>query len=436
MADYLFSQNILIFFTVLSSVLCFLFLRGYRWFSGKPYRAIIAISAAGATFAVEILAIDHWVGLDNTPSASYYTVCLLNILLGLLVAYPKRGKRHWLFGSAAVLSVAILSGIIINAFYQYYPTISSIFEPPNHANTEILTRTRSPSGQHSTHTIEGQLFASGVSRGRVTSVNIPGRLSGLQTRDGYIYTPPAYYDASFAKVKFPVLLLLTGTPGNPSSWLQNGTFVHTMDDFASHHAGITPIVAIVDHSGSFANDTECLNSAHGNAETYLTQDVPAYLTSHYRVSGSPSNWGIGGFSEGGMCAAMLTLIHQDVFRHFLDLSGDPYPFLNNRSQTLPVLFHGSRAAQTEHNIDWLIAHHPLSPDLTGQLAIGADDSRALVAEMRHTYALANKRHMTISLELMQNQGHTFGFWSRAYSDALPALSYYLGATECQTVCTN
>jgi len=204
-----------------------------------------------------------------------------------------------------------------------------------------------------------------------------------------------------------------------------------MDTFASHHNGITPIVAIVDHSGSFANDTECLNSTHGNAETYITTDVPHYLTANYRVLGSPNNWGIGGFSEGGMCAAMLSLTHQTIFRHFLDMSGYSAPFLDTTSQTLPVLFHDSRQSQKKHDVNWLLQHASISPGMTAQFAIGDSDRKSLVTGMHITYHLAIKRHITSSLETMPDQGHNFGFWSRAYTEALPQLSYYLGATSAQ-----
>ncbi len=119
-----------------------------------------------------------------------------------------------------------------------------------------------------------------------------------------------------------------------------------------------------------------------------------------------------------------------------DMSGDPYPYLYDRSQTVPVLFNNSRTAMLHHNIEWLIEHQYLSRGLTGQFAIGGSDSRTLVAEMRYTYKPAIKKHMTSSLEIMQNQGHTFEFWGSAYSDALPDLSYYLGAIECQSGCTN
>lgn len=221
--------------------------------------------------------------------------------------------------------------------------------------------------------IEAELFSQGISHDIVTTANIPGTVPGLNARNGYIYTPPAYNDASFLHTKFPALLLLTGTPSDPASWLQSNLFTTTMDMLASHHAGVTPIVAIVDRSGSWANDTECLNSSHGNAETYLIIDVVNYLRAHYRVLPRPNNWGIGGFSEGDMCAAMLTLTHQNIFRHFLDMSGDPYPYLNDRSQTLPVLFHGSRIALQHHNIDWLLSHQHLSQDMTGQFAIGANN---------------------------------------------------------------
>lgn len=432
--DYLFSQSFLIVPSVITSLLCFLFLLDYRRFLKHKQRLVQLFAVAAALFLAEILAVQWTVGFSNTPAAAYYMTLAFDVVIVATILYIRAGRPHKLLGIGAAVSLLVLIVLTVNNFYQYYPTLSSLMGHPNTSAQQLVTTTRITGKVAAAEPIETRLLGHGFSQGVVATVNIPGTVSGLNARDGYVYTPPAYNNSLFASTKFPVLVLLTGTPGNPSSWLQNGLFLNTMNDFASHHSGITPIVAIVDHSGSFLNDTECLDSIHGNAETYLTVDVVNYLKTNYRVSNNPDQWGIGGFSEGGMCAAMLTLTHQDVFRHFLDESGDPYPYLDDQSQTLPVLFNGSRTALQHHNIDWLISNQPLNSDVTGQFAIGGSDSNHLVSEMRYSYKLATKRHLTSSLEVIQNQGHTFGFWSHAYSDALPTLSYYLGATECQTSC--
>ena len=54
--------------------------------------------------------------------------------------------------------------------------------------------------------------------------------------------------------------------------------------------------------GSFLSDTECVDGPRGNAETYLTVDVPRFAAARLGAERRPATWGIAGFSEGGTCA--------------------------------------------------------------------------------------------------------------------------------------
>ena len=60
-----------------------------------------------------------------------------------------------------------------------------------------------------------------------------------------------------------------------------------------------------DSSGTFSNDTECVNGVRGNAADHLTKDVVPYIISNFGVSRDPANWGIVGWSAGGTCALTL-----------------------------------------------------------------------------------------------------------------------------------
>lgn len=430
MNDYLFNQNIVIILSGLAGLLSWLFVRRLLRAKLSWVKLAIGSGISLALIAAEVIATSELFGLNETPVAGYYLAFLCDALLVFIVVAWKNW-RAMAYGAAAFLAMVVLLGISINDYYQYYPTLGSIFGTPY----SIADTTTTQSGEYRQASIESRLFSHGQSRGEVSAVAMPGKVSHFPARDGYVYLPPAYFNKGLSGQRFPVLMLLTGVPGNPSSWLQSGILVNTLNNFAAHHDGITPIVVVADQSGSFLNDTECLNSANGNAETYLTVDVPNYIKQHYRALDSPANWGIGGFSEGGMCAAMLTLTHQNVFRHFLDLSGEPNPYLNDNNQTLPVLFHGSKTAQKEHNIDWLLKNKRLFPQLTAQFAIGSTDDRKLIKEMQFTYHEAESRRIPTSFEMIAYQGHDFGAWSQGFSDALPTLSYYLGATECQAACT-
>ncbi len=441
MGDYLFNQNLLLVLSSITTVLSLLYFNSlyrYNYIRIRHQKKLFwAIGTSIALLAGEIGLLITANSQGNIPAATYYLLFCFDVLLVGTIYFRRAKKWVVIQGMAATFSTALLLLVMVNSFYQYYPTIASIY-----SNTHSLYSTKnvliSSSNIHKAQvatTIEEQLYPKQTYKGNLYTVQIPGTTSGFKARDAIVYLP-ATYTSKAAHANFPVIVLLTGVPGSPSDWLHGEHFLQTMDDFAGRHKGITPVVILADHNSNFANDTECVDSSHGNVETYLTVDLPSYIKSNFRVSASPNNWALGGLSEGGMCAAMLTLRHQTVYHHFLDMSGDPLPFLSPSSQTLPILFNGSRKAQREHNIDWLLQNRPVSSGVTGQFLIGGDDSPSLIHNMRKTYSLAVKTGMPVSFKIIPNEGHNAKAWGRGYKLSLPNLSYVLGATNCESDCAS
>ena len=98
-----------------------------------------------------------------------------------------------------------------------------------------------------------------------------------------------------------------------------------IDSYAKGHAGAAPVFVFVDSSGSFNNDTECVNGQRGNAADHLTKEVRPYVISQFGASSDPSNWAVVGWSAGGTCAIDLTVMHPDLFTTFEDIGGDRGP---------------------------------------------------------------------------------------------------------------
>ena len=118
----------------------------------------------------------------------------------------------------------------------------------------------------------------------------------------------------------------------------------TAREFADAHHGLAPIIVMPDENGSFSGDTECVNSPRGNAETYITVDVPKFMRTHFNASTGKGSIAIAGLSEGGMCAAMLTLRHPDEYPVFADYSGLTSPTVEEAVDppaTIRALFGGS-----------------------------------------------------------------------------------------------
>jgi len=58
---------------------------------------------------------------------------------------------------------------------------------------------------------------------------------------------------------------------------------------------------VPDDLGSPLANPLCLDSRLGRVHTYLTRDVPAWISAHLQVDTTPGSWAVGGSSAGGTC---------------------------------------------------------------------------------------------------------------------------------------
>jgi enterochelin esterase-like enzyme len=156
--------------------------------------------------------------------------------------------------------------------------------------------------------------------GRLVRLNLPGSRSGIN-RVGYVYLPPQYFEPSFDHVRFPVLELLHGDPGNPTNWIYGLHLLQVMDSgIGSGQVG--PMVIVMPATFTGKHGADCVNAVHGAADdSYLSEDVPSDVFSDFRVLAPGPNWGIGGLSDGGYCAANLALRHRGSFGAVASMDG-------------------------------------------------------------------------------------------------------------------
>lgn len=257
--------------------------------------------------------------------------------------------------------------------------------------------------------------------GDVVQVAIPGTRSGFQARDAQIYVPPAWF--AKPRPRLGALILLAGTPGTPEDWTHGGLADVTSDAYAARHQGETPLLIMADQNGSDLGDTECV----GASETYLTEDVPAFVAERYGVALQPQQWGIGGLSEGGMCGLMVALRHPETFSTFLDLSGLAGPRsgeTNAVGSTVTDLFHGDQAAFDAHEPLTIMAHQHFS-GLAGWFEVGTSDADPLAAQRELAPAARTAGITTCAVEIPGGE-HTFQLWAEGFRDALPWIAARLG----------
>ena len=204
-------------------------------------------------------------------------------------------------GSLSII-VAMVGGVAaVNYYYGYYTTWGQLVADFNGGAGDLGTIPATTSSS-----------TAGATSGSIGWVTLPGKLSGYSRR-ALVYLPPQYGQARYARVRFPVVELFHGTPGNPLTWqtvLRIGQVANQL--IAKHLIG--PMIFVMPSiNGSGHQYQDCVNGPGTSDDTYLTKDVRADMLARYRVSRDAYEWGLAGYSSGGFCAANLALRHRTSF---------------------------------------------------------------------------------------------------------------------------
>ena len=354
------------------------------------------------------------------------------LALGVAIAgWRSAGRWRRAVAVATVPLTVATAFLLINSHYGYWPTVGDLLGRPmnHHIDRQELTsllagRSRPivhggarPAVADPSSSRGADLAATDTLHGVLAPLDTPPGTSGFEHRQGVLYLPPAFFDRP--RPRLPVIVMLGGTPGGPEAWTRGGFAVRTTDAYAAQHHGVAPILAFVDHNGSFLRDTECVDGPTGNAETFLASDTPRFLADQLHIPLDPQQWAVAGFSEGGVCAFELGVRHPDVYGTFVDFAGDRIPNLGSPALTLEKLYGGDRAAMAAHDPDNLLRSHRFR-DLTGWFVAGGSDGRH-VAVIHSLAAAARDAGITVSEKIIPG-GHDWQFAAGAFRAALPAVA--------------
>jgi S-formylglutathione hydrolase FrmB len=341
------------------------------------------------------------------------------VLAVTVLVYGWKGARGWrrVLQVAAVVLTLLATLDTVNRQADSFPTLGRLvtIDPEHVIDLPQLQQ------------IRDQVAATGrlPDQGVVFTVTIPPTVSHFSTRPAYVYLPPAW----FAKTtpSLPTLVLLPGEPGSAADWSGDGDADNTADAFAATHHGLAPIIVMPDPNGYATIDTECVNSRFGDAETYLVDDVPAFVRSRFSAARGPGSLALGGLSAGGTCSVMLALRHPDVYPTFASYSGFASPQYQEttRAQTIDTLFGGSEQNFAAHDPVQILPHGQFT-GLAGWFEVGDQDDEPLAAA-RQLQPAALRAGIATCL-LVRPGGHDFDLWSQALQDSFPWLSWRLGLT--------
>jgi len=371
--------------------------------------ALIALFTAkvGAPMAlIDPLPLDVWVWFGLMAGA------LLILVFGWR-------KARWWRRLTAVLAFALAllncaNGL--NQFVGYYPTVGAAIAD--------LERRPQP-GQMSLSQLHASTGDGAEARrtGALVAVDIPSTTAGFHPRQELVYLPPAWFRGPQRPV-LPAVEMIGAEVAAAGDWVRLGDAVRTSDAYAAGHGGRAPILVFVDATGSFHNDTECVNGPHGNAEDHLVKDVPKFISETFGASRDPRQWGVVGWSMGGTCAIGLTVEHPSTFGHFVDISGDLGPNTGNKSQTITHLYGGSVAAWDAHDPLTVMARHGRYTGISGRFVDG-NQEHPQVEAARQLASAAQKVGISAQVVILPGH-HVWQFAATAFAYSLPWLCGELG----------
>lgn len=368
---------------------------------------------------------------------SWVLFALLVLAFGGLMWWLVVARRVALKIVAACLSflMAMFFGVLsVNKYFSYYATWgaaiadlsnSSPSSGPQISQGSLLAGNKSLKfDQRSVYLRLAQV------QGYTLRVDIPGKLSHI-TRQDYVYLPPEYFQARYAKYRFPVIELIHGQPGLPQDWINVVGIEETLNQLVKQGRASPAVLVMPDANGGNNISLQCLNQAGGPQDlTYLAQDVPDAVGHLLRVMPPGNAWGVAGYSEGGFCAANMALRYRYRYGYAASLSGYFVPMRNKFGNPLRTVdpFGGNNTLRVDNT--------PL--DEVRALAAGARlpqfwlgagaGSRADVSNAQYFGQLLQLHEATVPLVIMPGGGHTMGSWQAQVPPMLTWMTQGLAAT--------
>ncbi|BDR55011.1 esterase [Bombiscardovia apis] len=323
-----------------------------------------------------------------------------------------------ILASAMIIVVLIATALRIDMIYGEYTTVGSLFAVPTYQRFDGRKVSRPVMSVQAWRKLaEDNTLHTYPEKGQSFSVDIDNRNSQFEARTADIYLPPAAL--SEKPPALPVFVLLAGQPGSPDRLFTAGGIESMMNTYAAKHNGLAPIVVSPDQNGASNRNSLCVDSPiHGKAETYLTQDVPNWISHNLPVSTNPDMWAIGGFSQGGTCSTQLGARHPNIYGNMMPADGEIGPTQGSKESMIANYFGGNaQAFQDQEPVTAIAQHAPSNQTIFA----GAGASDPTSVKNMTTIAQAGKRAgMEVVVVEAKGTGHD---WHAVRASWEPALNW-------------
>src|SRR5215510_14511803 len=164
---------------------------------------------------------------------------------------------------------------------------------------------------------------------KVHGKSLEGNLEGdSPDRDVFIYLPPGY--ATRKSQRYPVVYLLHGYGLTGERWMSFTKLADAADKDIAAGTMKEMILVNPDAFTKFNGSMYSNSPTTGDWETYIAEDLVAYVDSHYRTLANRMSRGLGGHSMGGYGTIRIGMKRPDVFSSLYIMSAcclmnQPFP---------------------------------------------------------------------------------------------------------------
>jgi enterochelin esterase-like enzyme len=235
-----------------------------------------------------------------------------------------------------------------------------------------------------------------------------------------VILPPEY--AEMPWVRYPVLYLLHGTPGEPSNFLQAGDLLPTYEVLLAEGLVQPMIIVLPSGAKSYFADSEWANGVLPGSgwETFVSGTLVTAIDSRFRTIADGASRGIGGLSEGGYGALNIGFHHPAEFSLIESWSGYA------EADDIPSIFGQTTAALRENSpVDEARALAPtlLADGVFVWQYIGSDD--VLLRDNEHFSDVLTAAGIAHSFLTVGGGAHTWALWREMMAKALVVASEHL-----------
>ena len=352
--------------------------------------------------------------------------------VGAVVLWPRvaGSGAASITGRVAVLLVVnvlvmLTAATRLNAAFQFFSDWTDLAGAFAHAPSANVLHAGTSASKAASTVLPGSVGASAASSSLptmdtgaapVASYTVVGRRSGL-VGTVVVQLPAGYADLGNARVRYPVLETFQGYPGSPFQWVNTMKLGGVMGSEVTAKRLRPALIVSPQVEIPRGADTECVNGPPGTPqlETWLTQDVPNWVTRTFRVRTDRGSWATVGLSAGGWCAAMATMLHPAQYSAALILGGyfrpefgpfyDPYP--------------PGSPLTSKYDLVALAGKAP------PPVALWLETSRADSVSFASSSAMlrAARAPLAVSATVLEHAGHRISVWQQL----LPSALTWLGA---------